>query len=105
MTDATSRRVRSAAYRVGELPQTVKVGSLTERNTRSIATIAGTGRSCHRYYDRRCPHHTQNAEALETAYALDLNDEFIPFRIGSYSGALEGDGLFVNFRSDRARQT
>ena len=91
------------------LPQTAKVGSLTGRyyaldrdnrwdRVEAAYRVIMTGDA---------PHHAQNAkEALETAYALDLNDEFIPpFRIGSYSGALEGDGLFcLNFRSDRARQ-
>ncbi|NND45502.1 MAG: 2,3-bisphosphoglycerate-independent phosphoglycerate mutase [Xanthomonadales bacterium] len=46
------------------------------------------------------------AEALETAYARDENDEFIaPSVIGDYPGMADGDSvLFINFRADRARQ-
>ena len=44
--------------------------------------------------------------AVETAYAEDVSDEFIPATvIGDYAGMGESDGLFcLNFRSDRARE-
>ena len=44
--------------------------------------------------------------AIETSYAQDVTDEFIPATvIGDYAGFAQGDGLFcLNFRSDRARE-
>ena len=45
-------------------------------------------------------------DAIETAYAADLTDEFIlPTVIDGFDGMKDGDGLFcLNFRSDRARE-
>lgn len=45
--------------------------------------------------------------AISNSYEAGKNDEFvIPCVIGNFSGAQDGDGLFMaNFRSDRARQT
>ena len=44
--------------------------------------------------------------AIETAYADDTTDEFIPAAVmDGYKGAKDGDGLFcLNFRADRARE-
>ncbi|WP_170480086.1 2,3-bisphosphoglycerate-independent phosphoglycerate mutase [Ruegeria arenilitoris] len=45
-------------------------------------------------------------EAVELAYDLSETDEFIiPTVLGSFSGAMNGDGFFcLNFRADRARE-
>ncbi|WP_224824141.1 2,3-bisphosphoglycerate-independent phosphoglycerate mutase [Cognatishimia sp. MH4019] len=45
-------------------------------------------------------------EPIETAYAKDVTDEFIPATvIGDYAGLTDKDGLFcLNFRADRARE-
>ena len=45
-------------------------------------------------------------DAINSAYADNLTDEFIPATvINGYRGLKEGDGLFcLNFRSDRARE-
>ncbi|WP_170605685.1 2,3-bisphosphoglycerate-independent phosphoglycerate mutase [Ruegeria arenilitoris] len=45
-------------------------------------------------------------EAVEQAYDLSETDEFIiPTVLGSFSGAMNGDGFFcLNFRADRARE-
>ncbi len=45
-------------------------------------------------------------EAVQTAYAADTTDEFIPATvIDGYDGVREGDGFFcLNFRADRARE-
>lgn len=43
---------------------------------------------------------------VETAYATDITDEFVPASvIDGYGGVARGDGLFcLNFRADRARE-
>ena len=45
-------------------------------------------------------------EAVSTAYAADLTDEFVvPTVIGGYEGMRPGDGMvMMNFRADRARE-
>ncbi len=45
-------------------------------------------------------------EAVQSAYASDVTDEFIPPSvIGDYPGMQEGDGIFMlNYRADRARE-
>ena len=45
-------------------------------------------------------------DAINSAYADNLTDEFIPATvINGYRGLKEGDGVFcLNFRSDRARE-
>lgn len=51
-------------------------------------------------------HAVSASDAIETATARGLTDEFIlPTSIGDYAGMRDGDGLiFFNFRADRARQ-
>ncbi len=45
-------------------------------------------------------------EAVQSSYAKDVTDEFIPATvIGDYAGVSDGDGFFcLNFRADRARE-
>lgn len=44
--------------------------------------------------------------AIETSYSLSKSDEFLaPTVLDSYSGMIDGDGIFmINFRADRARE-
>ena len=92
---------------------------LNQHSNISLATICG------RYYamdrDNRwdrvelaykaivladAPNFNSYEDVLENSYNNNINDEFIlPSTIGNYSGANDGDMLFmVNFRTDRARE-
>ena len=90
------------------LPETAKIGTVTGRYyaldrdnrwervaTAYNAIVHGQG------------NHAETPLApIETAYAADITDEFIPATvIGDYAGLTENDGLFcLNFRADRARE-
>ena len=56
--------------------------------------------------DADAPRMPSAQAAIQAAYAVGTNDEFIePMVIGDYAGLRDGDGFFCfNFRSDRVRQ-
>jgi 2,3-bisphosphoglycerate-independent phosphoglycerate mutase len=56
--------------------------------------------------DARGEHATTAKQAVDKAYAANLDDEFVlPTVIDGYAGMKDGDGLLMfNYRSDRARQ-
>lgn len=60
----------------------------------------------HAFMSTDCPVFDSASDALDHAYAHDINDEFVmPCSIAGYDKMHDGDGLLmINFRADRARQ-
>jgi 2,3-bisphosphoglycerate-independent phosphoglycerate mutase len=112
LTDGRDTGPRTAAHFVAEfaaaLPQNARIATIGgryfamdrdkrwDRVSRAYAVIA----------EANGPHAESPAAAVETAYAADVTDEFIPPTvIGDYDGMRDGDVILCfNFRADRVRE-